>query len=283
MRLVTYTTDVGSPPAVGELVDGAVRELRAGSMIEWLSGEGRAPTGTEHAVAEVRLLAPVPEPPSYRDFIAYQGHLERAMRNIRDDDGLEAPSYWFKAPAFYFGNHYAILGPDQPVRRPVGVEMLDFELELAAIVDGNGGIAGFTLLNDWSARDVQQREATVGLGVHKSKDFGTSLGPWLVTPDELDYKDGVVRLSARVEVNGQVRTETNSHAQYFTWPSIVNAAARNTRLKAGDVIGSGTLDWGCNIEFGPLDDQRWVIPGETVALIADGLGALRTPVEQSDQ
>lgn len=204
------------------------------------------------------------------------------MRNLRGDDSVQAPNYWFAAPAFYFGNHRAILGPEQPVRRPVGVEMLDFELELAAIIDGDGAIAGFTLLNDWSARDVQQREATVGLGVHKSKDFGTSLGPWLVTPDELDYQDGIVRLSARVEINGRVKTETTSDAQHFTWPSMVKAAARNTRLEAGDVLASGTLDWGCNIEL-PLDEQRWVIPGDSIALIADRLGELRTPVEQSDE
>jgi fumarylacetoacetate (FAA) hydrolase len=280
MRLVTYQPPGADAPMVGELVDGAVRQLRAASMVEWICGSGRAAAGPEHDPETVRLLAPVPQPPSYRDFLTYEGHFERAFRNLSGDPTVMVPDYWYEKPAFYFGNHHAILGPGEKVLRPLECQWLDYELELAGIADGDGGIAGFTLLNDWSARDIQRREGTVGLGVHKSKDFGTSLGPWLVTPDELPYEDGRVNVKARVEVNGEIRTETDSSQQHFRWPEIFAAAARGTVLKAGDVLGSGTLDWGCNAEMGSLEDQRWIVPGDVVSLIADRLGELWTPVEQ---
>jgi fumarylacetoacetate (FAA) hydrolase len=273
MRLVTF--DGG----VGELVDGAVRVLRAASMVEWLSGSGREPTGVERDLTELTLLAPVPEPPSYRDFLTHQGHYERAMRNLTGNATAEPPPHWFETPAFYFGNHHAILGPGQPVRRPDGCERLDFELELAAVIGADGGIAAFTLLNDWSARDIQAMEGPVGLGPHKAKDFGTSLGPWLVTPDELDYEDGRLRLAAQVVINGEVFVETRSDTQRFAWPELVRAAARNTRLRPGDVLGSGTLNWGCLIELGPPAETTWIVPGDTVTLVADGLGELPTPVQ----
>lgn len=282
MRLVTYTVNGTRSARVGELVDDAVRELRAPSMVAWLNGEGREATGVEHAVADVRLWAPVPEPPTYRDFLTYQGHFERAGRNVVNPD-FDVPEYWFERPAFYFGNASAIAGDGDSVRRPLGVEWLDFELEVAAIIGADQQIAGFTILNDWSARDVQLREGTVGLGVHKSKDFATSLGPWLVTPDELPYEGGRLRAQARVEVNGETVTETSTELQHFSFEEMRVAAARNTRLRAGDVLGSGTLDRGCIAEFGPPLEQRWLQPGDTVTLVVEGLGALRNTVEQSDQ
>jgi fumarylacetoacetate (FAA) hydrolase len=272
MRLVSF--DGG----VGELLDGAVRVLRAASMLEWLSGSGREPTGEERGLDELRLLAPVPAPPSFRDFLTHQGHFERAMRNLSGNAGAEPPPHWFAAPAFYFSNHHAILGPGEPVRRPPDCAWLDFELELAAVVGAGGDIAGFTLLNDWSARDIQVLEAQVGLGPHKAKDFGTSLGPWLVTPDELDYTDGRVRVAATVIRNGEVIVETRSDTQRFTWPELLRAAARNTRLLPGDVLGSGTLEWGCLLETGPPEETNWLAPGDHVTLTADGLGELPTPI-----
>jgi fumarylacetoacetate (FAA) hydrolase len=282
LRLVTYTLDGPESARVGELVDDRVRELDASSMIAWLGGEGRGTTGVEHGVEAVTLLAPVPEPPAYRDFLTYQGHFERAARTVYGPD-FQVPEYWFERPAFYFGNAAAIVGTGATVRRPMDAERLDFELELAAIIGADQEIAGFAILNDWSARDVQGREGTVGLGVHKSKDFATSLGPWLVTPDELPYENGRLRVKARVEVNGDVITQTSSELQHFSFEEMREAAARNTRLRTGDVIASGTLDRGCIAELGPPTEQRWIQPGDTVALIVDGLGELRNTIEQSDQ
>ncbi|OLE36761.1 MAG: hypothetical protein AUG48_06405 [Actinobacteria bacterium 13_1_20CM_3_68_9] len=225
------------------------------------------------------MLAPVPEPPSVRDFYAFERHVAAGWRRR----GGEIPGYWYEAPAFYFSNPASVMGPGEPVRRPVVTEMLDFELEIAAIVGGEGEIAGFTLMNDWSARDVQAGEVTVGLGPHKAKDFATSLGPWLVTPDELPYEDGRLRLEATVSVNGSELSRCDASEQHFGWPELLAHAARDTRLRPGDVLGSGTLAGGCLLELGPRDlgggrGERWIEPGDVVALAAEGLGTLATPV-----
>jgi fumarylacetoacetate (FAA) hydrolase len=259
---------------VGSLEDERLTVLRARSMLAWLAGEGREPTGRRVALAEAELLAPVPEPPSLRDFYAFEGHVAAGAR-LR---GTEVAEYWYTAPAFYFSNPASIHGPDEPVARPEVCRLLDFELEIAAVIGTRNEIAGFTLMNDWSARDVQAGEMTVGLGPHKAKDFATSLGPWLVTPDELPYEDGRLQLEATVTVNGREISRADASQQHFAWPDIVAHAARDTRLRPGDVLGSGTLTGGCLLELGPLEDERFLEPGDTVALSAPGLGTLENPV-----
>ena len=154
--------------------------------------------------------------------------------------------------------------------------MLDFELEIAAVIGTDNEIAGFTLMNDWSARDLQIKEMTVGLGPAKGKDFATSLGPMLVTPDELPYEDGRLHLEATVTVNGEEVTRSDASKQHYTWPQIVEHAARDTELRPGDVIGSGTLGKGCLLELGPLEGDRWLEPGDLVALDASDSGRSRT-------
>jgi fumarylacetoacetate (FAA) hydrolase len=217
----------------------------------------------------------VPEPPSVRDFYAFEGHVAVGAR-LR---GKEIAPHWYEAPAFYFSNPAAILGPGEPLRRPGATELLDFELEVAAVIGAGAEIAGFTLMNDWSARDVQAGEVTVGLGPAKAKDFGTSLGPWIVTPDELPYEDGRLALTARVIVNGEALSSSDTVAQHFGWPEIVAHAARDTRLRPGDILGSGTLTGGCLLELNlEAAEPRWIEPGDVVALEADGLGRLETPV-----
>jgi fumarylacetoacetate (FAA) hydrolase len=253
--------------------DGAVEELQAASMRDWLAGSGREPTGRVFPPAEVRCLAPVPDPPSVRDFYAYEGHVAAGFRRRE----AEIPPAWYEAPVFYFSNPAAIYGPGEAIRRPAGCEMLDFELEIAAVIDSSEQIAGFTLMNDWSARDIQRREMTVGLGPAKGKDFATSLGPWLVTPDELPFDGERLDLEAAVTVNGHVVAVARSRRMHFSWPQLIGQAARETRLRAGDVIGSGTLTGGCLLELGPIDG-RWIEPGDEVVLAAPGLGELRTPV-----
>lgn len=277
MRLVTYTRNGGEHARVGELVDDRVRELAAPSMIAWLKGDGRDATGAEHGVDEVTLLAPLPVPASYRDFVAFKGHFQRCGRNVLGPD-FEVPEFWDVTPAFYFGNHGAFIGPDEPMPYPAGQEWLDYELELAAIIGADEQIAGFSILNDWSAREIQFRERPVGMGPHKAKDFATSLGPWLVTPDALPYEDGRLRVSARIEVNGEVVSETSTEQQGFTFEEMRAAAGSNVRLHPGDVLASGTLDFGCILEFGPPAEQRWLQRGDTVALIVEGLGELRNTI-----
>jgi fumarylacetoacetate (FAA) hydrolase len=264
---------------VGEVEGERIHLVAAASMLEWVAGEGRERTGETRGVAEVSLLAPVPEPPSVRDFYAFERHVAAGAARR----GTDVPEYWYEAPAFYFSNPASIHGPGEPVRRPPSVALLDFELEIAAVVGADGEIAGFTLMNDWSARDVQAGEMTVGLGPHKAKDFAISLGPWLALPEQLPYEDGRLRLSAWVTVNGRELTRAEAAEQHFSWPEILEQAARNTRLRPGDVLGSGTLAGGCLLELGPQDfgdgrGERWIEPGDVVALHAEGLGTLETPV-----
>lgn len=273
MRLVTFTDPTGAAH-VGSLTENGVQRLEAPSMIAWLRGEGHEQTGTLWAAAEITLLAPVPEPPSVRDFYAFEGHVAAGWRRREQP----IPPYWYEAPAFYFSNPASVIGPDAPVRRPAVTRMLDFELEIAAVIGGDGQIAGFTLMNDWSARDIQRQEMTVLLGPAKGKDFATSLGPWLVTPDELPYRDGVLSIEASVAVNGVEVGRGRTDAMQFTWDELVAHAARDTRLRSGDILGSGTLDRGCLLEIGPLEDDRWIEPGDTVTIEAQGLGRLTTTV-----
>jgi fumarylacetoacetate (FAA) hydrolase len=150
-------------------------------------------------------------------------------------------------------------------------------LEIAAVIGTGGELAGFTLMNDWSARDIQRREMTVRLGPAKGKDFATSLGPWLVTPEELPFDGERLDLQATVGVNGRTVTRAQAKPIHFSWSELVAQAARNTRLRPGDVLGSGTLTGGCLLELGPLDG-RWIEPGDEVTLAGAGLGELRTPV-----
>lgn len=276
MRLVTFR-DPHSATRVGRLDGDRVVELAAHSMLEWLRGDGHAPTGRDHALEEVALLAPVPDPPSVRDFFAYEGHVATGF-SLR---GAEIPEAWYAAPVFYFSNPASIQGPGQPVRRPRDSQRLDFELEIAAVIGEDGEIAGYTLFNDWSARDLQRAEMTVGLGPAKGKDFATSIGPWLVTPDELPMRDGRLALEATVTVDGEELARSDAGAMHWSWPQLVAHAARETVLKPGDVLGSGTLHRGCLLELNAerdAQDARWLEPGDTVTIAAPGLGELTAPI-----
>lgn len=273
MRLVTYR-DPGGSEHVGRLDGDEIAELEAPGMLAWLDGVGRVETGSRLPIAEAELVAPVPRPPSVRDFFAFEGHVEAGWRRR----GSEIPPAWFEAPTFYFSNPASVRGPGAPVERPAATRMLDFELEIAAVVGGDGQIAGYTLMNDWSARDVQAQEMTVGLGPAKGKDFATSLGPWLVTPDDLAWQDGRLVAEATVSVNGDEVTRTHAEEMHWTWDELAAHAARGTHLLTGDILGSGTLNRGCLLELGPLEGDRWLEPGDEVAITAEGLGTLTTPI-----
>lgn len=277
MRLVTFRDPTGLEH-VGELVDDHVVELVAPTMQVWLEGSGRERRGRRWPAADVALLAPVTRPPSLRDFYAFEGHVAAGWRRREQP----IPKQWYRAPAFYFSNPASIHGPGEPVRRPTVTERLDFELEIAAVVGGDGRIAAFTLMNDWSARDVQREEMTVLLGPAKGKDFATSLGPWLVTSDELPFRHGVLDVNAWVAVNGSVVGRGRTADMHFTWDDLMAYAARDTRLVPGDVLGSGTLNQGCLLELGPLPGDRWIEPGDVVTIAADGLGELTSTIIAGD-
>jgi fumarylacetoacetate (FAA) hydrolase len=176
-------------------------------------------------------------------------------------------------PVFYFSNPAAVYRDGDEVPKPADTQALDYELELACVVGADGRPEGFTVMNDWSARDLQMKEMSVGLGPAKGKDFATSFGPELVSPDELP-DDLDMRAVARV--NGEVRTDSRTGGMHFSWDELLSAAARNTPgLQRGDVIGSGTVGGGCILEHG---DERWLQSGDVVELEIEGIGVLRNSV-----
>jgi len=250
-------------------IDGdRVVQLAAQTLESFFTGGGKAREHAEYPLDEVRLLAPVHRPPSVRDFYAFEQH----VLNARAVTGRgEVPPEWYEIPVFYFSNPAAIYGPEDEIPYPVGSEALDYELEVAAVIGADGEIGGFTIMNDWSARDLQRAEMRVGLGPSKGKDFATSLGPIVVTPDEFDGSSGT--MVARV--NGEERSRGELGDMHHSWEAIVAHAARNTRLLPGDVLGSGTVGTGCILEHG---DGRWLQRGDVVELEVEGIGILRNTV-----
>jgi fumarylacetoacetate (FAA) hydrolase len=244
-----------------------VVQLAAQTIQSFFAGGGRAREHAEFELADVDLRPPVLHPPSVRDFYAFEQHVKTA-RALR---GLEMVPEWYEIPAFYFSNPAAIYGPEEEIPYPEGTSELDYELEAAAVIGKGGEIGGFTIMNDWSARDLQRPEMKIGLGPSKGKDFATSLGPVVVTSDEL----GDLRLEMIARVNGEERSRGNMGDMHHSWEAIVAHAARNTRLRSGDVLGSGTVGTGCILELG---DGRWLQHGDVVELEIDGIGVLRNRI-----
>jgi fumarylacetoacetate (FAA) hydrolase len=249
-------------------IDGdRVVQLAAQTLQSYFTGGGKAREHAEYPLDEVDLRPPVLHPPSVRDFYAFEQHVKTA----RAGRGLDVPEEWYRIPVFYFSNPNAIYGPEDEIPYPDGTSELDYELEVAAVIGAEGEIGGFTVMNDWSARDLQREEMTVGLGPAKGKDFATSLGPVVVTPDEFDGSEGV--MVARV--NGEERSRGNLADLYHSWEAIVARAALNAELLPGDILGSGTVGTGCIVEHG---DGRWLEPGDVVELEVEGIGVLRNSI-----
>jgi 2-keto-4-pentenoate hydratase/2-oxohepta-3-ene-1,7-dioic acid hydratase in catechol pathway len=243
-------------------------------------------------VAEVRLLPPL-APPTVRDFVAFEEHVEGVVKSVSGGAGV--PPEWYQAPTFYFTNPYALVGAHDDVAVPPGSERFDFELEVGLVVGRDGAsltpeqarehIFGYTVLNDWSARDLQAREMKVQLGPAKGKDSATTLGPWLVTADELEpYRDedGFLALDLRVSVNGtEIGQDLLSN---MGWPfeELVSYASRGTEVRAGDLLGSGTCGnggclgelWGRRGELSPPPLR----PGDVVEMTVEGIGTIRNRI-----
>jgi fumarylacetoacetate (FAA) hydrolase len=268
MRLCTFRTADGPPWGWPGRVEGdQIIQLDAPDLIAVLGQREQSRACEVFQAAAVDLLAPVPSPPSVRDFFAFEQHVATARANR----GSTVPAEWYEFPVFYFTNPAAIVGPGVQVPYPAGTAELDYELEVAAVIGPDAEIAGFTVMNDWSARDVQRKEMRVGLGPAKAKDFAISLGPVLVTVDEFDGSHAV--MAARV--NGEERSRGDLADLHYSWTEILAQASRNTALRLGDVIGSGTVGTGCILEH---NDGRWLQPGDVVEMEVEGIGILRNQV-----
>ncbi|MFD3612074.1 fumarylacetoacetate hydrolase family protein [Streptomyces atroolivaceus] len=243
-------------------------------------------------VSQVRLLAPL-QPTSVRDFVTFEEHVEGVRRAVDGVAGV--PEQWYAAPTFYFTNPHAIYGPHDGVPVPPGSAVLDFELEVAAVIGREGRdltperardhIVGYTVFNDWSARDLQSAEMKVGLGPCKGKDTATTLGPYLVTADELEpYRDseGFLRLALTAKVNGETVGEDLLSNMSWTFEEMTAYASRGTRVVPGDVLGSGTCgNGGCLAELWGRRGKQTpppLQPGDTVSLTVEGVGTLTNTV-----
>ncbi len=245
--------------------------------------------GKEYTLNEIVLLPPIPEPSSIRDFYAFELHVKAA----RARRGADMIPEWYEIPTFYFTNNSEIYGHDQEVPYPVGSNELDIELEIACVIGHEGKnipveeaenyIAGYTIMNDWSARDFQRKDMKLNLGPGKGKDFATSIGPWIVTPDELAPRRTGTGASERYDmtmlarVNGKEISRGNFKDIYYSFPQMIAWASRNARLRPGDVLGSGTVGTGCLLEIG-TEVHPWFQRGDVIELEIDGIGVLRNRI-----
>jgi 2-keto-4-pentenoate hydratase/2-oxohepta-3-ene-1,7-dioic acid hydratase in catechol pathway len=304
VRWCSFTTTTGGGgPRLGAVVarDGVDRVLDVGAWARSRSAEApadlvelvEASTGTQERVAdlvrsapedgtgwvrvdEVAFAAPVRAPNSLRDFLAFRDHVERGAARR----GTPVPEAWDRIPVYYKGNRRTVVSPGDVVVWPSYTERLDYECEVAAVVgrggrnvaeDGAGAyVFGYTIMNDWSARDVQKDEMSCWLGPAKGKDFATSLGPWLVTPDEWSPEQPH---AMEVAVDGEVWARGSTAGRRWTFTEMLAWASRDEDLWASDVLGSGTFGGGCG-----LDLDRWIGPDVVVTLRVEGLGELTNRV-----
>ena len=225
-----------------------------------------------HRPETVRLLAPL-QPRSLRDFLAFEDHALKAWART----GASLPTAWYDHPVYFKGNAREIYGPDQEVPWPSYTRRFDFEAEVACVVgtpgrnlspaDAPAHIAGFTILDDFSARDTMKSEFACGMGPAKGKDFAYGLGPCLVTTDEMGPEED---LKIEVRVNGELWSQGRTGDRYWSWGLMLSHVSQEETLHPGDVLGSGTFFRGCG-----LDLERWVNPGDEVELRVDKLGSLR--------
>lgn len=291
MKLCTF--EVGGARRLGVVTTGGkILDVEAATggaapaeMLAFLSAGAAARSALETALkspaagaktydpGEVRLLAPLPRPNSMRDCLAFEDHLKNSM------PGREIPQAWYEIPCYYKGNPDTVQGTGADVEWPSYTNMLDYELEFAAVIGKQGRdipkeeawgyIAGYTVFNDVSARDIQMKEMALQLGPAKGKDMdgGNILGPYLVTADEWNPRDGHLMLA---RVNGEEWSRGTTSAMYHDFAAIVSYISMGETLHVGDVIGSGTVGTGCGLEL-----RRFPKPGDVIELEIEGIGVLR--------
>lgn len=299
MKWVTY--DAGDGPRAGIVEGETVHGLRAGVSLLGLlelgpdrfaeaGDDARRRPDEVRPLAGLRLLAPLPRPKSMRDGLCFLDHLRNCRRVLGWSTDLDPA--WSQGPAFYFNNADAVVGPYDDVPVTPGSTMFDLELEVGAVI-GRGGrdlhpqraeehIIGYTLYNDWTARDHQVRDIALGIGMGKSKDSATTLGPALVTVDELEpYRrdDGRLAIELSAAINGKELTRGTLDLMDWSFGDLLSYISRGVDLSPGEVIGSGTVPGGCLFEHvdtpGMADFSRWLKPGDEVRLAGEGLGETR--------
>ncbi|MFD8757720.1 fumarylacetoacetate hydrolase family protein [Streptomyces mirabilis] len=293
MRFTTYAYE--GVERAGVVRDGIIHPLPPGTTVlslveqQTLHAAGGEALSVESdlTVDQVRLLPPL-KPPSIRDFVGFEAHIEGVARSL---DGLEqVPEQWYRAPNFYFTNPHAAYGAHDDVPVPAGCSVLDFELEVGAVVGRAGRdltperarehIVGYLVFNDWSARDLQKPEKNLGLGFSKGKDFANTLGPYLVTADEVADRrdpDGFLDLEMTVTLNGELIGRDTLANVSWTFEEMVAYAARDAWVRPGDILGSGTCGWGALAEFWGRVGERTpppLKPGDEVTLTVERLGSV---------
>jgi len=248
----------------------------ARTALDWLAtkGDAYADATLAFAPSAVKLLAPIPRPPLIRDFMAFETHL----KNIYPKLGRDIPPEWYNLPVYYKGNPSAVGADGDAIEMPVYATNMDFEFEFAAVI-GKGGtniaredamshIFGYMIYNDFSAREIQQREMSVGLGPAKGKDFerGHVFGPWLVTADEIP---DIYNLKMTATVSGQPWCDTNTSTMHWRFDQMIAHASTNEKLVAGEIFGSGTVGGGSAAEMG-----KTLSRGDETVLAMDRLGTL---------
>lgn len=274
--------DAQVPSTMLEFLEGGTSTMaaarRAKDYVTALPASIKGPSGETifYSAVDVQLIAPLPNPSSLRDFIAFENHIAATSKKR----GQPIPPEWYKSPVYYKGNPRTIIGHDEPLAWPLDTTKLDYELELACVIGRRGTdiserragdyIAGYTIMNDFSARDIQFHEMACRLGPAKGKDFATALGPCLVTPDEISDL-GALTMIARV--NGEEWSRGRFGTIHWSFPQMIEHVSRGETIYPGDVFGSGTVGGGCGLEM-----DRYLKPGDVVELEIQPMGVLRTQV-----
>lgn len=270
------------PPTMLELLQGGTSSMnKAQQAFQYVTPRSRLSQGPDEETIfyqpeTVRLLAPLPNPPMMRDFIAFEDHIAATSKRR----GQPIPHEWYHAPVYYKGNPQTILGHDENLPWPLNTTKLDYELELACVIgrlakdisvkEAPEYIAGYTIMNDFSARDIQFQEMACRLGPAKGKDFATALGPCLVTPDEIP---DINKLRMIARVNGEVWSEGCFGTIYWSFSQMIEHVSQGEPIFPGEVFGSGTVGGGCGLEL-----DRFLKPDDIVELEIQPIGILRTKV-----
>ncbi|QRV13510.1 fumarylacetoacetate hydrolase family protein [Haloterrigena salifodinae] len=254
--------------------DRAIEDAREALEYAAETDAERGPGGAKlrYEPDEYDLLAPLPRPNSLRDFMAIEEHVRNSM------DG-EIPDVWYDLPVYYKGNADSVVAPGETIRWPDYSSIMDYELEIAAVIGTRGRdidaenaaehIAGYTVFNDFSARDIQGEEMEGRLGPAKGKDFANGLGPYVVPADDID----VLEAPMTARVDGEVWSEGTVDEMYHSFADIIEHVSQSETLHPGDVIGSGTVGEGCGLELGTFLED-----GDTVELEIEGIGTLEHTV-----